>query len=324
MNARVGHLHHVGLVVDDLDQATALYQRLGFRLQPPAYPVMSLQEDEPPKPFGAANTHIEFPRNFVELVALLGDDRPIPGNATPVPLQVPPAVRPRVLETIKRTVATISACRSRFEGLHILVFQTPDAEATGEQLRAEGVRHSGVNTVQRQLDTEDGPKRVPIRLLEMDDETVPEGRLAIAENPPSEILHAQRHLEHPNGALDLVESVLCVADTEVEDFERRYSRYLARPARRDGPARVFDLDDARVSILSNSGLATALPGEQAPALPAFVAYAVAVRDLEATRALLHGNGFPVMTTAGGDTFVPATAALGAAIIFREHSKRGVT
>ncbi|WP_395818503.1 VOC family protein [Archangium minus] len=158
MNARIGYLHHVGLVVDDLDQALTLYQRLGFRLQPPAYPVMSLQEGEPPKPLGAANTHVEFPRNFVELMTLLGDDDQPPRHATPVPIQVPPAVRPRVLETIKRTVATVSACRSRFEGLHILVFQTPDAEATGEQLRAEGVRHSGVNTVQRQLDTEDGPR----------------------------------------------------------------------------------------------------------------------------------------------------------------------
>ncbi|WNG34401.1 hypothetical protein F0U61_12730 [Archangium violaceum] len=161
---------------------------------------------------------------------------------------------------------------------------------------------------------------MPIRLLEMDGEAAPEGRLAMAENPPLEVLRAQRHLEHPNGALELVEAVLCVADTEVEDFERRYARYLARPARSDGPARVFELDEARVTIIPNSGLATALPGEQAPALPAFVAYAVAVRDLEATRALLHENGFPVMSTAGGDIFVPATAALGAAVIFRERSR----
>lgn len=322
MKARVGYLHHVGLVVDDLEQACALYQRLGFRLQTPAYPVMSLQEGEPPKPVGAANTHVEFPRNFVELMTLVGEGRPIPGHATPVPLQVPSAVRPRVLETIKRTIATVSACRSRFEGMHILVFQTPDAEATAEQLRAEGVSHSGVNTVQRQLDMEDGPRKVPIRLLEIDGEAVPEGRLAVAENPPLEVLHAQRHLSHPNGALDLLESVLCVADTELEDFERRYARYLARPARRDGLARVFDLDDARVTILPNSGLATALPGEQAPALPAFVAYAVAVRDLDATRAFLHENGFPVRSTAGGDIFVPAAAALGAAVIFREPSRSG--
>ncbi|WP_204164122.1 hypothetical protein [Streptomyces sp. CS090A] len=72
--------------------------------------------------------------------------------------------------------------------------------------------------------------------------------------------------------------------------------------------------------MPNSQLSTLLPGEHASAVPAFVAYAVAVRDLAATRKRLHDNGFSVGRTDSGDIFVPAASALGAAIIFREASQ----
>jgi hypothetical protein len=54
----------------------------------------------------------------------------------------------------------------------------------------------------------------------------------------------------------------------------------------------------------------------APALPAFVAYAVRVRDLHATRALLATSRMPVTDSPTGGIFVSAKAALGAALIFR--------
>jgi catechol 2,3-dioxygenase-like lactoylglutathione lyase family enzyme len=313
---QIGYLHHVGLVVSDMEKALELYRRLGFLLQPPAYPMMSLKEGEPPKPLGVANTHVRFRRNFIELVTIAGDESRIPTDAKLVPIQVPPHALQRVLETIKRTVATLTVSLARFQGLQILVFQTPDAEATAQQMSADGVRHSGVNTVQREIDTGNGPRMVPVRLLEIDGEAVPEGRLAVAENPSLDVLRAQRGMDHPNGAQDLVEVILCVADTDLDDFERRYARYLARPVRHDGPARVFDLDGSRVTIIPDSSLEVILPGEKAPALPAFVAYAVAVPAPEASYKLLRENGFPVMTTSSGDGFVPAAAALGAAIIFR--------
>jgi hypothetical protein len=43
---------------------------------------------------------------------------------------------------------------------------------------------------------------------------------------------------------------------------------------------------------------------------------VAVRDLAATRGLLEHNGFPLRETPSGEVFVPAAAALGAAVVVR--------
>ena len=152
--------------------------------------------------------------------------------------------------------------------------------------------------------------------MEIDGEGVPEGRLAVAEPPPPDVLRTRR-VDHPNGAWDLVEAILCVEGADVANVARRYETYTGRTARRNGPTQVVDLDGAMVTIVPNSDLEAVLPGERAPGLPAFVAYAVEVRDLDATRRHLQRNGFPVNALPSGDVFVPAAAALGAAAIFRQ-------
>lgn len=317
MDSEIGYVHHVGHVVRDLGQAQELYRRLGFICTPPAYPTLSRQEGEPAKPFGAANMHAEFARNFVEIMAVVTEESHIPDGAHAIPLQVPPAALPRVIENIERAIAKISASLARFEGLHILVFQSEDASASALRFDQIGVGHSGVNMVQLPVETDTGQQVVAMGVVEIDREVVPEGRLAVAENRRSQVQGALPAPQHPNGAVDLVESILCTPDAEIETYVKRYERYLGRAARRDGAAYLFDLQGSGVRLIPASALAALLPGETAQALPAFVAYAVAVRDAGSTRRLLEGNGLVVRDTPAGDYFVPAKAALGAAVLFRQ-------
>jgi hypothetical protein len=193
----------------------------------------------------------------------------------------------------------------------ILVFQTENANESARRFDETGVGHSGVNKVQQPS------QLVPMGVVEIDREDVPEGRLAVAEFPVSEAPEAQRFLQHPNGAVDLVESILCVPDAEIETYVKRYQRYLGRVAQRDGMAHIFDLQGSYVKLIPENRLGELLPGETVQALPAFVAYAVAVRDPGSTRRLLESNGLVVRDTSAGDIFVPAQAALGAAVIFRQ-------
>ncbi|MFF2652624.1 hypothetical protein [Streptomyces sp. NPDC058045] len=130
-------------------------------------------------------------------------------------------------------------------------------------------------------------------------------------------IQGARRRQHPNGAVDLVEAVLCVADEELTMIQRRYATYLGRPARPRGPARVFDLDGAALTLVPASDLTALLPGERPTALPALVGYTVAVQHLARTRDLLHRNGLPAQDTPTGDIFVPAEAALGTAVVFRQ-------
>jgi hypothetical protein len=91
--------------------------------------------------------------------------------------------------------------------------------------------------------------------------------LALVEDWPADSPLLMGDQEHPNGALQLVESVLCVPDADLSAYERRYARYLQRPARSDGPLRVFDLDASRVVIVPSAALGVILPDEVPPGAP---------------------------------------------------------
>lgn len=311
MNNEIGYIHHVGHVVRDMKTARDLYRKLGFLCSAPAYPTLAREAGEPARPFGAANMHANFARNFVEVMAVVTEASHLPDDAHPIPLQVPPGALAGVVASIELTIANISASLARFEGLHILVFQTADANETAQRFDQIGVGHSGVNRVQQPH------QRVPMGVIEIDQQDVPEGRLAVAESPVLETSEANSFPQHPNGAVDLVESMLCTPDAQIEAYVERYQRYLGGVARRDGAAYVFDLSQSCVRLVPESWLGQFLPGETAPVLPAFVAYTVAVRNLDSTRRWLEDNGFPINAEASGGIFVPSRAALGAAVIFRQ-------
>ncbi|WP_329389674.1 VOC family protein [Streptomyces sp. NBC_01351] len=302
----IAHLHHVGHVVSDMTRAVELYRRLGFHVPPPSVPALAPREAAAPEPFGAANTHADLARNFIELVTPVepGITKGLPPDARIVPLQVPADTLPLVLSRIEATSAQLSGWRDRFEGLHILMFSSPDVDGAADRLTAAGVGHGGVNTVGRPVETPNGMRTELVRYLEIDG--APEGRVGVVAHLDPEFQHT-RHLEHPNGAQDLVEAVLCVPEGQLPLVRERYEQYLDRPISTEGP----------VTLLTRADLSDLLPGEVPPALPAFVACTVAVPDIARVRALLAENGLPVRETARGEPFVPAEAALGAALIFRE-------
>ncbi|MFF9031603.1 VOC family protein [Streptomyces iakyrus] len=325
MRHDIARLHHVGHVVGNMGEALMLYRRLGFAVPPPSYPTMAPAEGAEPKPFGAANTHADFRRSFIELATCVraGDATRIPEDAHLVPLQAPASQLPLLLERIGETSAKLAVMLSRFEGLHILMFSSPDIDATATRLASAGVGHGGVNAVRRPVETSSGIRTELVRYLEIDsdgtrtgDDSTTEGRVGAVADLDGDI-QGSRLLDHPNGAVDLIEVVLCVAEAELALVQARYENYLGRPARADGPVRAFDLDGAALTLVPDTRLTALLPDERPAALPAFVAYAVVVRDLAVVRDLLKEEGIPVRESPSGDLFVPAAAALGTAIVFRQ-------
>jgi catechol 2,3-dioxygenase-like lactoylglutathione lyase family enzyme len=134
MAPEIIRLHHVGHVVRDMPAALGLYRRLGFAVPAPSYPAMPPREGAEPEPFGAANTHADFSRDFLELATVVqahghAGGR-VPADARLVPLQAPPDVLPTLLERINATSANLAECLERFEGLHILMFSSSDIDAT--------------------------------------------------------------------------------------------------------------------------------------------------------------------------------------------------
>ncbi|MEU4803921.1 VOC family protein [Actinosynnema sp. NPDC023587] len=315
MGSDITGLHHVGHVVRDLAEALALYRRLGFVVPPPAYPAMAPCEGAAPEPFGAANTHADFARDFVELATPVDPGARLPDDATLVPLHAPPDVLPVLLERIAATSANLATCLDRFEGLHILMFSSSDVDGTAARLTAAGVRHGGVNAVRRPV----RPDLVEtVRYLEVDGEragVVAEGRIGVVADLDPEI-QATRVPAHPNGAVALLEAVLCVPVADLAEVEARYRRYLDVDPVDEGVTRVFAVGSARLTLVADRDLGALLPGERAVAVPALVAFTVGVTDRAVTARYFHEHGLPFEIADSGDMFVPARSALGAAVIFR--------
>ncbi|GGK64868.1 hypothetical protein Ppa06_18430 [Planomonospora parontospora subsp. parontospora] len=322
MGDDVDGLHHVGHVVRDMGEAMERYRRLGFTVSAPAYPVLPRRTGGPAEPFGVANAHVYFPGGFIELVAVLDETGRVPGGARPIPLQVPDDRLPGLVAAIRATAVNITSFLRRFQGLHIVIADTPDIDGVAARLTAGGVGHGGVHAIQRPVETGTGTRMEPARYLEISDPglpagRVPEGRIGFAENGRAEVPGDRRHAGHPNGATGLRECVLCVADSELPGLERRYGTYFGRMRRDRTAPGVARFDRANVTVVSASALADLLPGERPAVLPAFVAYTVSVPDVASTERLLRGNGLPIIRTGPGEMFVPADAALGTAVGFRQ-------
>src|SRR6266540_6527252 len=167
MAPEITRLHHVGHLVRYMPAALHLYRRLGFELPAPSYPALMPEDGGTPQPFGAANTHADFPRDFLELVTVVDIGQAsgrVPADARLVPLNAPPAVLPSLVERINATNANLSDCLDRYEGLHILMFSSSDIEATAARLTHSGVKHGGINSVRRPV----GSEVETVRYLEID------------------------------------------------------------------------------------------------------------------------------------------------------------
>lgn len=318
-------LHHIGLIVPDMSRAMATFERLGFYIGPPAYPALPPAPGEAPEPVGAGNTHADFPRSFIELVALAPQRREqLPTGANLVPLAIPEEHIATTRTAIRQSIANLATRLELYEGAHILVFATRDAEQTAARLSAAGVGHGGARAAQRPIATADGPRLAAIKFLEINDDDpatpiglVPEGRVGAAEDASAELLDAQLGLRHPNGATGLVECVLCVDKTELRSTVERYERYLGIvPSTKDAVS-MFGLGAGRLVITTAQGLRTGLPGEQPGTAPRLSAYTVEVTDLAETERYLRARGVVPLRGADGQLFIPASAAHGAAIVLRQ-------
>lgn len=317
-------LHHVGLLVHDMGAAIGTFRRLGFHVGPPAYPALPRTPGAVPEPIGAGNTHADFARNFIELLALAPEQRErLPADARLVPLRIPDDRLEATRTAMRRTVAGLADRLDRAEGAHILIFATADAERTARRLDGAGVGNTGALSAQRPVTTAAGIEPAAIRYLEIDDDSAgppgmpPEGRVGAAEDAPPALLDAQSGLDHPNGALALAECVLCTADDALDSTAERYERYLGTTAERDGDTRGFVLGSGRLTITTAAVVAERLPGERPGPLPALSAYTVEVADLAATERYLRARGGDVRRSAAGEPFVPAADAHGAAVVFRQ-------
>ena len=315
-------LHHVGHLVDDLGAAAGLYRRMGFSVPTPAFPALPPAPGEPPRPVGAGNTRVRFANAFLEVVGVSSGEHPGPGVDI-APLEVPDHALAGVSAAVARTARRLAERLDAGEGLHVLVWETGDADGEARRLDRLGIEHGGVQRLRRPGGAGDeggagrggGEGGVPVGYLEVDP-NAPEARLAAAEPTPGVSAAV-----HPNGAVALVGAVMCVPPGALPETEARFERYLDRTARARGTARVFDLGEAELSLVEGTaaeppGSGQGGPRRPPPRRPALTSVTVSVADQDAVAARLADQGIPARAAADGGLSVGPRWAHGAELRLR--------
>ena len=103
-------------------------------------------------------------------------------------------------------------------------------------------------SMQRPVDTEDGPDKAAFTVARVEPEAMAEGRIQILTHHTEDTVWQKRWLTHPNGALALLDVVIAVAD--VDEAARRFARFTERPAAGEPWGQAIMLDRGRVQLAS--------------------------------------------------------------------------
>lgn len=280
-------LDHIGFFVPDMDKGSAALERLGFFLTPWTPQQHSLGPGQPVVPAGTGNRLALLERGYIELLS--------PHAEGPVADQMRDALR-------------------RYIGLHLIALGTADAAADHARIAAAGFATVPLVNLQRKLDTPRGPGMVRFSVARVPPTTMPEGRIQFCQHLTPENLWQERWLTRANGARQLTDIVLCVADPN--EAAQRYGRFFSRPPRRlPAGGWSLDLKHGRAVILSPDRLAAVLPGIAVPTLPFMAAFAVTVADLSTVRALLAAKGVATLLDTADTVAAASLPELGAVAVF---------
>jgi hypothetical protein len=190
-------LDHAAHFVQDLGAAAELLQKLGFAPTPVSNHQVSGQ------PAGTANRCVMLGEGYLEILA--------PTLDTP-------------------NAARVRDYMKRYDGVHLVCFGTPAAEAEHARLGDHGFEPEPLVDLQRK--TEEG-EQVRFKVIYVPPGKMPEGRIQYCEHLTAEVIWNDRALAHSNGVKGLAAAYI-VADDPVATAARwaRFSGLLPSP--RDG------------------------------------------------------------------------------------------
>ncbi|HYR32786.1 MAG TPA: VOC family protein [Burkholderiales bacterium] len=239
---------HVSHFVADLDAAARVLEALGMKVTP-----ASVQQT-PEGPVGASNRCVMLEEGYIELLS--------PTHDTPA------ATRMRAL-------------MRRYDGVHVLCYGTPDAEAEHRRLQAHGFEPQPLVELSRAVDG--GTAR--FKVVRPAPDKMPEGRIQYVQQLTPEHLWRKGDVNRLR-----LEEVFVVARDPVETAARwaRFAGLLPR-AERDG----VRLETARGRVFIGRRETVAKLLGDAPPAPAIAGYAVRSSHPEKLAARCKAAGITV-------------------------------
>lgn len=278
---------HIAHWVPDIGDAAAAMEKLGFVLTPYTEHTNSTAPGEPILPAGSANHCIMLREGYLEILTPTAD--------TAIGQE-------------------LNAGIDHYTGVHLIAFNTSDAEAQRERLIGQGFDQRPVVDLRRATDTEDGKEgTLRFTVIRPVPGTMAEGRIQFLTHHTPDLLWQERWLNHPNTAERLGEVVICVADPD--EAVGRFRRYLDRnPSRMDG-GWLISCDRGSVILLNRTRFEECLPGVEIPGLPFIAGYSIICRDMDACRLCLKRNQIVYRELTDDMVAVSVPAALGGSLLF---------
>jgi hypothetical protein len=251
-------LDHVGHFVRDPAAASHALARAGFAPTP-----VSVQANPDGSPTGTGNVTAMLERGYVEVLFKTAE--------TPLGRE-------------------LDAALARHAGIHLAAFAVADAAQAHARLAATNFRMRPLVEMQRPVDTPSGRGTAAFTVARLEPGEMAEGRIQILTHRTEQTVWQKRWLEHPNGAIGLLDVVIAVAD--LNEAAERFQRFTARPAVANALGRAIQLDRGRVQLMQPGTLEEAV-GVRVPSLPFIAAYGIAVRSLDGAEQKLREGDIAV-------------------------------
>ena len=281
-------LDHVGFMVRDLDAAADRWRRLGFQLSRRSPQMGRVPGKTEMAPWATSNHCAMFRTGYLELIGVTN-----PENFNPW-----------------------SRFLDRFEGPHITALRCHNADETYADLSKRIDHFDPPLQRLRNAPYGDGERPFRFRNIFSQDAYYPEGRYIIIEHQTPEVIWQPDLMEHPNGAVGLVELVFC-ANRE-DGTLQRLSAIAGEPVTEETLRASIALSGGGVlSVMAPAAFAARFAGAMTSSTPAIAAAVVAVNSLQRLRRVLSDSGVPFVVAEDGTIWVPAEHANGGVLAFRE-------
>lgn len=249
-------LDHVGHFVRDPDDASRALARAGFAPTP-----VSVQADAAGQPTGTGNVTAMFERGYIEVLFKTADTE------------------------IGREFEASLALHA---GVHLAAFSVADAGVAHARLAGAGFKMRPLVNFSRPVGTESGTGVAAFTVVRLERGVMPEGRIQILTHRTEETVWQKRWLDHPNGAVGLID--LAIAVTNEVEAAARVARFADRTMVSSRFGSEIILDRGRVQLMTAQAFDALFPEVRVPSLPLQGAYGIAVKSLgEAEAALRKGN-----------------------------------
>jgi hypothetical protein len=294
MTGDINVLHHVGIIAADIAAVVSRYELFGFSFTPLSQHRIALTPGSEPVLFGTGNRCAIFRNNYLELVGVVDQRRWA---------HIPPQARGPFDPEARLAL---------YEGLHIMHFGTDDLERVRARYAAQGIAASDVVRLQREVETEQGPRTMRAQSLHFPPGANPEALIQIAQHLTPELVLQPRSMHHRNGAETITEAIVCALDSGA--LAAKYAAYTGHDAERRDAHWVVDLGASRVVVVDPQDLETILPDAIPPVLPWLAGFTVAVARLDPARRVLEDAAVPFREHDGRLIVAPRDAC-GSAVLF---------